>query len=99
MADKLSETERTAALGRLVGWSYDPKTNALVHDFGERLARAGTILFRRQFGRRFAAPIAQRESRHCFMAGGYGQHLLRAARVKPGHEVDKQAARCCLDRQ
>jgi 4a-hydroxytetrahydrobiopterin dehydratase len=33
MADKLSETERTAALGRLAGWSYDPKTNALVHDF------------------------------------------------------------------
>ena len=33
MVDKLSEAERTAALGRLGGWTYDAPTDALVRDF------------------------------------------------------------------
>lgn len=33
MADKLSETDRTAALQRLAGWTYDSGLNALVREF------------------------------------------------------------------
>ena len=33
MVDKLSDADRTVALGRLKGWSYDAQVNAVVQDF------------------------------------------------------------------
>ena len=33
MIDKLGEADRTAAVGKLKGWSYDDKANAVVQDF------------------------------------------------------------------
>ena len=33
MVDKLSDADRTVALGRLKGWSYDAQANAVVQDF------------------------------------------------------------------
>jgi 4a-hydroxytetrahydrobiopterin dehydratase len=33
MVDKLSDADRTVALGKLKGWSYDAKTNAVGQDF------------------------------------------------------------------
>ena len=33
MVDKLSNADRTTAVGKLKGWSYDTKANAVVQDF------------------------------------------------------------------
>ena len=33
MIDKLTESDRQSALGRLKGWTYDSAANALTHDF------------------------------------------------------------------
>ena len=33
MVDKLSDADRTVAVGRLKGWSYDAKADAIVQDF------------------------------------------------------------------
>lgn len=33
MVDKLSDADRTAAIGKLKDWSFDAKANAITHDF------------------------------------------------------------------
>ena len=33
MVDKLSDADRTAALGKVKGWSYDAKAGAIIQDF------------------------------------------------------------------
>jgi 4a-hydroxytetrahydrobiopterin dehydratase len=38
MADKLSPAARETALARLNGWIYDPRADAISHDFKTRVA-------------------------------------------------------------
>jgi 4a-hydroxytetrahydrobiopterin dehydratase len=83
MVDRLTDSERQAALGKLKGWAYDGATNALTHDFKFRdFSEAFAFMTR-------VALLAQSANHHPEWSNVYNKVSIRLTT----HDADGVTAR------